>query len=132
MSCISSITVAFKSPGVIIIVDTGAVVAAVVKPIGQLVLVATALAPTPFTLKTESAIILWRLLLDMEEKLTGIIAPSESTSVAHHLFKVSTLKQDITKAIERERVVVEAKMNRPSGTAKMCQVSSLASTFVHC
>ena len=29
-------------------------------------------------------------------------------------------------------VVVEAKRNRPSGTAIMCQVSSLASTFVHC
>ena len=43
------------SPGVIIIVDTGAVVAAVVKPIGQLVLVATALAPTPFALKIELA-----------------------------------------------------------------------------
>ena len=55
VSCISSITVAFKPPGVIIIVDTGAVVAAVVKPIGQLVLVASTFAPTPFALKIESA-----------------------------------------------------------------------------
>ena len=50
VGCIAHVTLAGQSPGVIIIVDAVAVVAAVLEPIQQLLLIARALAPSPFSL----------------------------------------------------------------------------------
>ena len=83
------VTVACQSPGVIVAVVAVAVVAAILKAIQQLFLVARGFAPSPFTLRK----MLKRKM--GKRKLTGTITPSESTSVAHHLLSVSSLNQNV-------------------------------------
>ena len=50
--CISRVTLASQSPGVVIVVDTFAVVSAIFVTVQQLLVVARGLAPSPFTLNS--------------------------------------------------------------------------------
>ena len=89
MGRISTVTLASQSPGVIVVVDAIAVVPAILVTVQQLLIVAGGLAPSPFTLRRRM-----KINNRKNKTPTGTITPSESTSVAHHLFKVSSLSED--------------------------------------
>ena len=73
-------------------------------------------------------------IVQARTKPTGIITPSSSTSVAHHLLVVSSLKRALFKHYielsksKRETLQVE---HPPSSAADMSQILSLPSTFLH-